>query len=103
VPIFSGGGTRFKILESLALGTPVISTSKGAEGLDLVHGHDILIANTPNEFLHHIIQVLDHRDLRDSLSNNGRNAVIQKYDWKNIVEEFEQLMQLCTQKIPQPL
>ncbi len=46
-PIVSGGGTRLKILEAMALGTPVVSTSKGAEGLEITHGQDILIADDP--------------------------------------------------------
>ena len=50
VPLRQGGGTRLKILEAMALGTPVVSTSKGAEGLDVTPGHDILIADEPAEF-----------------------------------------------------
>ena len=45
VPLRAGGGTRLKILESMALGTPVVSTSKGAEGLDVTDGENILIAD----------------------------------------------------------
>src|SRR3990172_3847831 len=50
VPLQSGGGTRFKILESMALRTPVVSTTKGAEGLDAQPGVHLLVADDPQEF-----------------------------------------------------
>ncbi len=50
VPLRIGGGTRLKILESMALGTPVVATSKGAEGLDVVNGEHLLIADDPRAF-----------------------------------------------------
>jgi len=84
VPLRVGGGTRLKILESLALGTPVISTSKGAEGLDLKPGHEILIADQPHEFARAVVQILDSPELRSELSRNGRQAVIDRYGWEPI-------------------
>ena len=62
VPIISGGGTRLKILEAMALHTPVVTTHKGAEGLDVKHGLNILIADTPDEFAGNIIRLLDDPD-----------------------------------------
>ena len=50
VPIRQGGGTRLKILEAMALGTPVVATSKGAEGLDAVDGEHLLLADDPATF-----------------------------------------------------
>ncbi len=87
VPLLTGGGTRLKILESLALGTPVVSTSKGAEGLDLVPGRDILIADEPSDFADAVLRVLRDVDLRGTLSRNGRRAVT-RYDWQVIGPEF---------------
>ena len=49
-PLRSGGGTRLKILQAMAMGCPVVSTSLGAEGLDVAHGRHLLIANDPSEF-----------------------------------------------------
>ena len=87
VPLLTGGGTRLKILESLALGTPVVSTSKGAEGLDLVPGRDILIADEPADFADAVLRVLRDANLRETLSRNGRRAVT-RYDWQVIGPEF---------------
>ncbi len=87
VPLQIGGGTRLKILESLALGTPVVSTSKGAEGLDLIPGRDILIADEPADFATTVLRLLQDARLRETLSYNGRLAV-KKYDWQIIGQKF---------------
>jgi glycosyltransferase involved in cell wall biosynthesis len=93
-PLLAGGGTRVKILESLALGTPVVATSKGAEGLDLVSGRDILIADRPAEFAAAVLRIFKDNDLRDSLSRNGRQAVATKYDWETIGQTFRNFIDL---------
>jgi glycosyltransferase involved in cell wall biosynthesis len=87
VPLRLGGGTRLKVLESLALGTPVVATSKGAEGLDLVPGRDLLIANEPAEFATGVLKLLGDAALRDRLSQHGRSAV-KNYDWSVIGQKF---------------
>jgi glycosyltransferase involved in cell wall biosynthesis len=87
VPLLTGGGTRLKILESLAVGTPVVSTSKGAEGLDLVPGRDILIADEPADFADAVLRVLRDAALRETLSRNGRRAVT-RFDWRVVGPEF---------------
>ncbi|MCP4362063.1 MAG: glycosyltransferase [Chloroflexi bacterium] len=87
VPLQIGGGTRLKILESLALGTPVVATSKGAEGLDLAPGHDLLIADDPADFAAAVLRLLQDAKLRETLNNNGRLA-IKKYDWHTIGQDF---------------
>jgi polysaccharide biosynthesis protein PslH len=84
VPLRSGGGTRLKVLESLALGTPVVSTSKGVEGLNLTSGEHYLKADTPQEFAGGVIKLLDDRSIREEISSKGRKAVADFYDWNNI-------------------
>jgi glycosyltransferase involved in cell wall biosynthesis len=92
VPLRVGGGTRLKILEAMALGTPVVSTSKGAEGLEVTHGEDILIADTPAEFADAVLRLLDDRALRARLAANGRRLVESRYGWKVIGEKLDQLL-----------
>ncbi len=87
VPIRIGGGTRLKILESLALGTPVVSTRKGAEGLDLAEGREMLLADTPEAFAAEVERVLTEPALRDLLATNGRDAA-KRYDWGMIGEKL---------------
>ena len=93
VPLKTGGGTRLKILESLAIGTPVVSTAKGAEGLDLEPGKDLLIADNANDFARAVISVLRDRHLRDQLSTQGHNSVALKYDWNLIAKNLLSLIQ----------
>lgn len=92
VPLCIGGGTRLKILEAMALGTPVVSTSKGAEGLEVTHGEDILIADTPSEFADAVLRLLDDRALRAGLAANGRRLVESRYGWESIAEKLDEVL-----------
>jgi glycosyltransferase involved in cell wall biosynthesis len=92
-PILWGGGTRLKILEAMALGTPVVATSKAAEGLDVTHGLDILIANEPAEFADQVVRLLRDPNLRDVLARNGRALVEERYDWQAIGQRFVDLVE----------
>jgi glycosyltransferase involved in cell wall biosynthesis len=89
VPLCTGGGTRLKILEALALGTPVVSTWKGAEGLDLAPGREVLIADEPGELAARTLQVLRDPALRERLSRNGRQAVEERYGWQRIGSDMD--------------
>jgi glycosyltransferase involved in cell wall biosynthesis len=80
-------------LESLALGTPVVSTSKGAEGLDLVPGRDLLIADRPADFAAATVRLLKDEALRESLSQSGRQAVEERYDWEIIGQQFNNFVE----------
>lgn len=93
IPIREGGGTRLKILEAMALGTPVVSTSKGAEGLEVTSGQDIWIADDPREFAELICRTLKHPDLGARMAKSAADLVRAKYDWKFIGNEFEALLQ----------
>lgn len=87
-PLQMGGGTRLKILEAMAVHTPVIATSKGAEGLDVVPGEHILLADSPDEFALSTARVLGDRDLRDRLAANAFQLVKERYDWSVILPDF---------------
>jgi len=92
VPERFGGGTRIKVPEAMALGTPVVATSRGAAGLDLTPGHDILIADQPEAFAQAVVRVLKDPTLRQSLSQNGRATVEVKYDWRIIGQQLDDFM-----------
>ena len=92
VPLRIGAGTRLKIIESMALGTPVISTSKGAEGLDVKHGENILIADDPHEFTAAILSVLESTSLRKKLAEGGFRLVSEKYSSEFMGKKFEDLI-----------
>ena len=83
-PLRKGAGTRLKILEAMALRTPVVSTSKGAEGLEVEHDVHLLTADRPEEFAGHVIQLLEDRELGERLSATAYCRVKEKYDWDDI-------------------
>ena len=87
-PLQSGGGTRIKILEAMALGTPVVATTKGAQGLDTKSGENILIADTPEGFCDAVYRLLIDINLRYRLAENAMRLVREKYDWKTIMPEY---------------
>lgn len=100
VPERLGGGTRIKILESLALGTPVVSNRNSALGLDLRHEYDVLIAETPREFADAVLRVLGDPNLRQRLSANGRATVERAYDWNVIGDSLNAAIARTYQQRP---
>jgi polysaccharide biosynthesis protein PslH len=93
VPLLEGGGTRLKILQSMALGTPVISTQKGTEGLNAQPGHNILIADSPAEMAVAICDLFENTQQRAELAAAGRKLVEQVYDWDIIGSHFVNLVE----------
>ena len=88
VPIRAGGGTRIKILEALAFGCPVVSSTIGAEGLLLQPGKEILIADTEEEYIAAFMQLAHDPLLYDSLSALGRKKVEEHYSQDVISEQL---------------
>jgi sugar transferase (PEP-CTERM/EpsH1 system associated) len=84
VPLLSGGGSRVKVIEAMALGTPVVSTPKGAEGLEVVDGEHLLVARSPAEFAEQAVRLLRDPELRTTLATKAQRLVGEKYDWKAI-------------------
>ncbi|MEN6534694.1 MAG: glycosyltransferase family 4 protein [Bryobacteraceae bacterium] len=84
VPLRAGSGTRLKILESMALGRPVVSTSIGCEGLDVEDGRPLLIADDPQQFVECVTRLLLDPALCDRIATEARGLVEQRYDWHAI-------------------
>lgn len=93
VPLRSGGGTRLKILEAMALGTPVVATPRGAEGIDCAPGEDILIADTATEFAQATLALLTDPALRRRIGAGGRRLVESRYGWDRIGERLGALLE----------
>jgi glycosyltransferase involved in cell wall biosynthesis len=93
VPLRLGGGTRLKILEAMALGTPVVSTTKGAEGLDVVAGRHLLVADRPGDFANAVGTILDNPALAIALTDNARQLVAEKYTWSRIAGVLDEVLQ----------
>lgn len=84
VPLRVGGGTRLKILESIAAGVPVISTDIGIEGIDLKPESHYLPANTAEEMGDAVIRILDDPAFAQSQVISARKAISEKYSWSGI-------------------
>jgi glycosyltransferase involved in cell wall biosynthesis len=90
-PLFHGSGTRLKILEYLSCGLPVVSTSLGAEGLDVQDSVNILIEDNIESFGSRIIDVLSNPRLSEALGTAARMVVVTRYNWANITKELGQV------------
>lgn len=91
VPLRAGSGTRLKILESMALGRAVVTTSIGCEGLAVNDGTHLMIADSPNDFAGRVVRVLREPALRTELIRNARELVEHRYDWKMIGDKLLKL------------
>lgn len=98
VPLRLGGGTRLKVLEAMALGSPVVSTSKGAEGLEVKNGEHLLIRDDPAGFAQAIETLIEERVLRRSLIANAEKLVAEKYDWSAILPRFVEVSESAAQQ-----
>jgi glycosyltransferase involved in cell wall biosynthesis len=92
VPLRIGGGTRLKILEAIVLGTPVVSTSKGAEGLRITPGNGCIIADHPDEFAQAVLRLLDDPAARRNSTQQGLDEIKEHYDWNLIAIDFESFL-----------
>jgi len=93
VPTRVGGGTRLKILEAMALGAPVVSTSFGAGGLGAKHGIHLLIGDTPEEFASQVCALMDDRDMRARIARGAREFVATRYGWESITQSLSGILE----------
>jgi glycosyltransferase involved in cell wall biosynthesis len=87
-PIRSGGGTRLKILEAMAFGRPVVSTTFGADGLDVENGRHLLLADSPHTMARIIGRVLAGEEDISGLIGRARELVETRYDWREIAQRM---------------
>jgi glycosyltransferase involved in cell wall biosynthesis len=92
VPLRIGGGTRIKIYEGMAVGKATVSTTVGAEGLDVRHGRDIVLADDPAGFAQSIVAFLRDEELRRRYEAAAA-ATARQYDWSIIAERFAAVLQ----------
>jgi len=100
VPLRLGGGTRLKIVEAMAMGKAIVSTTLGAEGIDAVPGRDILIADQPESFAAEVNRLLADPGLATDIGQSARQLAVQRYSWKSAVQKLEQFYRQILQVEP---
>ena len=91
VPIISGAGLRGKILEALAMGKAVVATRRSVEGYPFVHGQELMVAGTAQEFSQHVIELLKDPARRSALGQRGRARVEAEFSCAGFTETYELL------------
>ncbi len=93
VPLRIGGGTRLKIYESMAARVPVVSTTVGAEGLEVKPGEDLLIADTAGHFADRCMELLDDASQRRRLADGAWELVASRFSWEQVARQFERILE----------
>ena len=92
-PVFSGKGTRYKVLEAMASETPIVATTTAVEGLGVEHMKHVLTGDTANSMAELTVKLLKDKKLHDQLAKNSRKFVQEYYDWKQISKKLDHIYQ----------
>lgn len=91
-PMRIARGIQNKILEAMASGVPVVTTTKGNEGINAKIGEEIYVENNPEKFADHVIKLIIDKKLRKSIGNNGRKFVEKKFNWEKNMNHLEEII-----------
>lgn len=92
-PVFSGKGTRYKVLEAMASQTPIVATSTAVEGLGVDHGVHVMVGDSAKKMADLTIEILEDQKLQKKLADNGKKFVSDLYDWKSISRKLDEVYQ----------
>lgn len=99
VPLLSGSGIRVKIIEGMFLKRAIVCTPQAIKGIDVINGEHVLIANNPDEFANHIIDLIRKPELSEMLAQNALNFASTNYDATNLASKltdfYKQLHKQC--------
>ncbi|MDH4258571.1 MAG: glycosyltransferase family 4 protein, partial [Candidatus Aminicenantes bacterium] len=101
-PVRLGGGFRGKILEAMAIGRPVVSTSLGAQGVPVLQRENIIVADTPDEFAQGVLDVMNDDPLFERIRQKARKMVEEKYAWEKGVQIMEEVLERMLKERPLP-
>lgn len=90
-PIRVGGGTSYKILEAMSCGTPVVTTGLSANAIGADDGKNIMVGKTAEELAEKTVSILSDKKLYDVIAKNGRKLIEDKYTWKEIAKDLEEV------------
>jgi len=100
VPLRIGSGMRVKILDAMALGLPIVTTSIGCEGILLTPGEHALVADNPAEFANAVVRLLRNYDERVRLGSAGRGLVEKLYSWPSILDRLDRILSYSLSVFP---
>lgn len=89
IPLRSGGGTRLKVLEAMAMRRPIVSTSMGCDGFPVESGREVILADEPEAFADQVVELLGDPERRSALGEAGFQFAAARYDWSIIVPRLE--------------
>lgn len=92
IPVRAGSGMRVRILEALAEGMPVVTTTIGLEGIEAAPGEDVLVADTPSAFAEAVLALLRNTALQDKLAQNSRRLAEARYDWRVVLKKLDEVI-----------
>lgn len=98
VPLHAGGGMRVKILDAWCWGIPIVSTTVGAEGIDVYDGENILIGDDAAAFARAVVRVMKDPDLAQRLRDHGREWVGERYNWRTVYHKWDEVYTRLTEK-----
>lgn len=98
VPLQAGSGMQIKVIEAMATGTPLVATSFGLGGIDVVAGRHLLVADSPEAFASHVVQLLNDRSLGGTLAYNARQLVEERYTWQRSVEMLQDVYRMARER-----
>jgi sugar transferase (PEP-CTERM/EpsH1 system associated) len=96
VPLRIAMGIQNKILEAMAMGVPVVTTSIANRGIQATHGKEILVADDPGEFAATTIALLNDHGLRETIAENARSFIERHFNWENNLQKLDQLIAEAT-------
>lgn len=94
VPLFSGSGIRIKIIEGMAAGRAIVSTTIGAEGINVEHGENILLADDPESFFNAVSQCVEDESFSKKLGVNARELILKEHSNKVLMQQLVEFYQL---------
>lgn len=94
-PLSIARGTQNKILESMAMGVPVVASEEAAPGVDAIAGEHLLVASTSREYSDAILGLLDNADRRNRLAAAGRERVLRNHNWEQSMRKLDGLIEDC--------
>ena len=89
MPLLAGGGMRVKIIDGWTWGLPIVSTRVGAEGIDAVHGANMLLADAPADFARAVVDLLRDPALNERIAAGGRETVLERYTWRTVYRRWD--------------